>query len=101
MDPKEVTGWTDDEILSEVRDAIGKGLTQEEKLKLEFRIDAEVKDHIAVVIDFDGSDSMVIVDGKWLATGNDPAHHGSRLYLTKDASILGIGESPVRFIHQG
>ncbi|KAH6842751.1 hypothetical protein B0I37DRAFT_315356 [Chaetomium sp. MPI-CAGE-AT-0009] len=61
----DVLSWSDIEILEVTRKEISKNLasTNEERLKLRFRMDTESKEKfIVVVIEF-GAGGVVIVDG--------------------------------------
>jgi hypothetical protein len=74
--------------------------TEEERSKLELRMDSHGRDFVAVVIDFDGPDGVIIVDEVWMTAGEDKTEGGKRLYLTSDARVFGDGEPHVYYIHQ-
>ena len=122
MDRKEVTGWSDGEILDAVRERVGKDLVSshpaarptspcqsaeispvqnaEEKTKLKLRMEKEERGtHVAVVLNFDGPFGLVIIDNKWLKTGNEKPHGGRYLYFTTNAETLGDPKPDLRFVY--
>ncbi len=65
-------------------------------------MDDHEKDFIAVIVDFDGPEGVVVVDNVWLLPGEDEGVHGKRLYITSNADVfLGLEQPDVYYIRQG
>lgn len=71
---------------------------------LELYIDENEKNHVAVVINFDGPGGMVIVGNDILVTGENRSESSERLYITTRAVIIAAdgddGKPDIRFVHQ-
>ena len=64
-------------------------------------MDNHGKDFIAVVVNFDGHDGVIIVDNAWLTAGEDQTEQGDYLYITSNADVFGIEQPEVYYIRQG
>ncbi len=53
---------------------------------------------MAVVIDFDGPNGVIIVDGDWLTAGEGKTEHGKYLYITSNANVFGVDKPDVYYI---
>ncbi|KAK4152624.1 hypothetical protein C8A00DRAFT_34653 [Chaetomidium leptoderma] len=72
MGGKQVAGWSDEEIVEAVKEEVGKDLTQEERSKLKFQMEKSSDGvFVAVVVDFDGADGLIIVNEVLLTTGEE------------------------------
>ncbi|KAK3371856.1 hypothetical protein B0T24DRAFT_339699 [Lasiosphaeria ovina] len=91
MSGKNVTALSDDEILEAVREEVGKGL---------FRMDSSSRDSIAVVVNFNGPDGIIIIDGVWLTTGENKLEDGRYLYISSDTFIAGEEQPAVDYVHR-
>lgn len=100
MSGKNVTALSDDEILEAVREEVGKGLTEEERSQLKFRMDSSSRDSIAVVVNFNGPDGIIIIDGVWLTTGENKLEDGRYLYISSDTFIAGEEQPAVDYVHR-
>ncbi|KAK3933894.1 hypothetical protein QBC46DRAFT_274888, partial [Diplogelasinospora grovesii] len=69
---------------------------------LEFRMDKDSKnlDYVAVVVDFDRSDGVIIIEGIWLTAGKERTVDGKRLYITSDAVVFGEEKPDVYYIRR-
>ncbi len=63
-------------------------------------IGTDERNHVAVVINFDGPDGMVVVNGNWLSTGKHKSNPGRYLYFTTSAERVGEEQADVRFIRK-
>jgi hypothetical protein len=72
-------------------------------LKLKFRIDTDHNDpdFVAVVLNFDGPDGVLIVEGVWLKAGEYKRGDGQYLYITSEAEVFGEQKPDVRYIRLG
>ncbi|KAK4658655.1 hypothetical protein QC762_0000800 [Podospora pseudocomata] len=86
--------WTDNQIITYVmahaRDGFGMNLT----------IDSdEAGPHVTAVVDYDGPNGLVTIDGEFVATGYQKSTSGMRLHLSE--KVYTMGEFPrVRWIHK-
>jgi hypothetical protein len=53
-----------------------------------------------VVVNFDGSNGVIVVDDVWLTTGERKTGRGKYLYLTSNADVFGEDKPDVKYIHQ-
>ena len=69
--------------------------------RLSYYINQDETNHIAIIVDFDGPDGIVIVDGlkDLIITGRED-QSGVHLFIGK-GWIFGEPKPDVRFIHQG
>ncbi|KAK4184126.1 hypothetical protein QBC35DRAFT_392371 [Podospora australis] len=79
MTSQKVTGWTEDEALNEVRKQLGPG---------ELHIDTNERECVAAIVDFDGPDGIVTVDGNFV-TGRSKIQSGKYLYITSKVFVMG------------
>ncbi len=56
------------------------------------------QDFVAVVVNFDGSNGVIIVDEVWLKTGEGQTRHGKYLYITSNAEVFGEDKPDVDYI---
>ncbi|KAL2255249.1 hypothetical protein VTK26DRAFT_3754 [Humicola hyalothermophila] len=91
----DVRSKTDTEILDIVKEEIGKDLTDEERSKLQFRMDTDsTKSYIAAVIEF-GVSGAVIMNGK-IEIG-----HGSPKELYFTSRVIKMSGNPqMHYIHK-
>ncbi|KAK4654798.1 hypothetical protein QC762_0039720 [Podospora pseudocomata] len=89
MTSKKVCGRSEDEVLDEVQKQLGLG---------ELRIDTNERDCVAAIVDFDGPDGLVAVDGNFYVTGRRKTQSGKYLYVTCEVYVMGEFPS-VRWIY--
>lgn len=73
------------------------------KNRLEVYIDEDEKNHIAVIINFNGPGGLIIADDEILATGRHRSESGKRLCITTRALIIadiGDGKPDISFVHE-
>lgn len=64
-------------------------------------MDGDERNSAAVVVNFDGSDGLIVVDNVWLTTGKMKARGGKWLYISLPTrTFMGGGEPDVRYIHR-
>lgn len=62
--------------------------------------DSNNQDFVAVVIDFDGSHGVIIVDRVWLTTGEGKTMNGTHLFITSDTHVAGDEQPDFYYIRQ-
>jgi hypothetical protein len=106
-----VTGWKDEKILEAVKREVSMVLdplccevalilSQISEAQPNFRIDQDDKSHVAVIVNFDGPDGIIIIDEDWMKTGREKPHSGVYLYITGKGWIMGDERPDVRFVHK-
>ncbi len=76
---------------------------EEEKSKIKLQMDANNQDFVAIIVDFDGAGGLVVVNGKWLTTGDEDdktRRRGRHLYYSTSATVLGQEKPDMQFIHK-
>jgi hypothetical protein len=63
-------------------------------------MDGDERNCVAVVVDFDGPDGVIIVDEIWLTTGERKSRHGKWLFITSNAYVFGEDKPDVGYIHR-
>lgn len=63
-------------------------------------MDGDDRNCVAVVVDFDGSDGLIIINGDLLAAGRGKSLNGKWLYITFDAFVPCEDKPNVGYIHR-
>ena len=70
----------------------------------DFYIDKNEKNHVAVIINFEGRRGMVMLDGLVFVTGREKSEDGECLYITTSFFVLAPGDDDggpdVSFVHR-
>ncbi|KAK0747957.1 hypothetical protein B0T21DRAFT_355521 [Apiosordaria backusii] len=89
----ECSKWTDSQIVTYVMSQIPGGLG------MTLTIDSNELDHIAAVIDYDGPEGLLTINGDFVVTGSRKRKSGVYLYISEKVYVM--GEFPrVRWVHK-
>ncbi|KAK0721156.1 hypothetical protein B0H67DRAFT_512805 [Lasiosphaeris hirsuta] len=94
MSGTDIRGWNESQII----DAVGKGVGLGD-----FYIDKNEKNHVAIIINFEGRRGILMLGDQLLVTGRGKSEDGECLYITTSAFILAPGDDggpDVRFVHR-
>ncbi|KAB5515626.1 hypothetical protein GE09DRAFT_979446 [Coniochaeta sp. 2T2.1] len=71
-------------------------------LGLGFRmlIDTTESNYIGVIVDFDGNDGAVYIEGEYYNTGRGKDMSGRRLCITTDVVIFGVHQPSIEYVHR-